>query len=356
MKRYKKWVAAGVALTIVGISAGCGQSTGGNDGGTKSVSNSESNQTTNVTNTTKITNNAVGSTPSFFTPPKNMTQTFEMLSNDGQLRVVAYADPKDPNIYVRQLYVVTNNSVSTPLVLYHYDNSKDWVHGDQLFWFGQGSEQYLALLKGVSITPEEAGGKVKLEQFSCSNTGSWHVTSQTSVVVPGGQLYKLDASHLLFESSGLGIQTPVEYTFSKNGVQHQFVTEEYPKHGEVSNSVTRIIYVTGTPASGGTINYKIAGDFTTLHMKVGQKLVIRVVFNVKPKLPLAVLMYPDVGDPGPGSLANYDASPYVDAKVCTLVNTAKHGQVVIFPEILQGVKAGPKTPTGIIKIPIVVQK
>jgi len=332
-------IAACVAVAVVVVS-----------GGTYVLHHSSS------STTTQQPKNQVTQPYPVFSPPINMKQTFSIPSNDGHLQVVGYGDPTDSDIYARKLYVLTNSSGSTARVLYYLDVSNDMINRNQLFWFGKGSMKYLAFIEDVSITPEEAGGKLVIEQFSHSNTGAWQVTPQTISAVPGGEAYKLDSTHLLFESSGLGIQTPVQYAFSQYGVSHQPVTEEHPRQGEIANSITRTIHVTGTPAYGGTINYEITGDFSTLHMKVGQKLVIQVVYNVKPQLPLGVLMYPDVGDPGPGGLANYDASPYIDAKVFTLVHTAKHGQVVIFPEVIQGVKLGPKTPTGIIKIPIVVQK
>lgn len=348
----KGWIIAFATIISASALAGCTQSLATNNAGSTSVSSNKSIKNTHATNAATNQITAGASASAAIAPPKSMILKFAIPSNDGELRVEGYGKPTDLSIYARQLYVVTTDS--TPHVVFHYDNSNNLINLNQIAWFGQ---QDLAFLKLVSITPEEVGGQLTIEQFSQSNSEGWQITSQTSDVVPGAaELYPLDANHLLFESSGLGIQTPVEYTSSLNGVTHHPVAEAYPEQGEIPNSVTRTIHVTGTPATGGTINYKITGDFSTLHMKVGQKLIIRVVYNAKPKLPLGLLMYPDVGDPGPGSLADYDVSPYIDAKVFTMVNTALHGQVVIYPEIIGGVKAGPKTTKGPIKIPIVVQR
>ncbi|OFW75643.1 MAG: hypothetical protein A2201_12120 [Alicyclobacillus sp. RIFOXYA1_FULL_53_8] len=65
-----------------------------------------------------------------------------------------------------------------------------------------------------------------------------------------------------------------------------------------------------------------------------------------------------MGDPGPGSLADRAPSPYTNALVFTMVNTAKHGQLVIVPDIPQDMKVtnAVALTKNLVKIPVVVQK
>jgi len=296
-----------------------------------------------------------------FTPPPRMQQSFDMTSPDGRLRLVAYTSQKGVinHDYAETLYVLSNNGKPSQL-LYHLQGTGSYFLSSQIFWFTEGSYDYLATLAPVSLSRTQFGENLVVERFTTDPQGVWRTTQQVSRLETGGlaTLYKLDDHHLLLGNYNIGFDVPRIYSVTANGVTQSVVTKAFPAKGEIPDSVTRTLYVSGSTDASGATAFKISGDLSPLHMHLGQHLIIQVVYHTKVKLPLNLLPYGDVGGPGPGSLADRNPSPYTNALVFTIVNTAKHGSLVVVPVIPPGmtVSNADSLNKNFVKIPVVVQK
>ncbi|WP_258110953.1 hypothetical protein [Alicyclobacillus sp. SP_1] len=310
--RYKQWLTAGVAMSVVGGLAGCGST--GNDTSLSAnvtnaatVSNSlggqvQSSHNTTVTNfklmnptniptNTTIINGSIGnssvadreSNPADKSPswhpnmPTNESMVSQTLSNNGDLKIVEYQSensgmPPSGNGYV--LYKANG----TWQQLYHTKMGEGTFA--EPMWFQIGNVNYAVLAENVS--PGDWSGEtmqiVRLTQEGRGWSTKLVVNRDVNNAIVLGVNYR-DGNSLLIQKSHVLGASPSIYSFFDNKVNLTQVSIDYPN--KIPNSKLYTLHVkVKSNTKSTTVN--LSGSTQPLSLKAGQTLVVRETGDAYP--------------------------------------------------------------------------
>jgi hypothetical protein len=280
-----------------------------------------------------------------FTPPNGLVETYKISAANGSLFIAGYCDSNQLNSetttdYWRmasKAYIVVQKQNGQHVALKELESiNPQNVAIHKPLWFSAGKAWY-----AVTDTEVDGNQQISVYQFTQSDDSlGWSMRVVLDKTFEGFQLPYKVGDGLLIRSENIGDQVPMYYSFTESGLQSQPVSNHWPTPGTIANSTTLSLHEKVESQNGNTV-VTLTGDSSPLHLNVGQTLIVKIDGDTS--IPIHPLFYPDVGDPGDGSLATRLASPYTNALLFRMVAKAQHGLVVLNPDVsanvtLQGIK------------------